>query len=112
MDGVTRGQSLFRHSHVRPFCCLCTNCHETQRHSAGHMIVTTPVVIQTQSLRCILEVLTGDRMIGGGVCGGGGGGGGVVVVGRGALEGKGPQSRPHKRVDRRLEEVATAVGVG
>ena len=36
----------------------------------------------------------------------GGGGGGDV------LEGKGPQRRPQKRVDRRLEEVAKAVGGG
>ena len=31
---------------------------------------------------------------------------------RGALEGKGPQRRPRKRLDRRLEEVAKAVGGG
>ena len=29
---------------------------------------------------------------------------------RGALEGKGPQRRPQKRLGRRLEEVAKAVG--
>ena len=29
-----------------------------------------------------------------------------------ALEGKGPQSRPQKRLDRRLDEVAKAVGGG
>ena len=29
---------------------------------------------------------------------------------RGAVEGKGPRRRPQKRVDRRLEEVAKAVG--
>ena len=34
----------------------------------------------------------------------------VWGVGRGALEGKGPQRRPPKRVDGRLEEVANAVG--
>ena len=32
--------------------------------------------------------------------------------GRAALEGKGPQRRPQKRLDRRLEEVAKAVGGG
>eukprot|EP00670_Eutreptiella_braarudii_P021862 CAMPEP_0174349268 /NCGR_PEP_ID=MMETSP0811_2-20130205/5969_1 /TAXON_ID=73025 ORGANISM="Eutreptiella gymnastica-like, Strain CCMP1594" /NCGR_SAMPLE_ID=MMETSP0811_2 /ASSEMBLY_ACC=CAM_ASM_000667 /LENGTH=48 /DNA_ID= /DNA_START= /DNA_END= /DNA_ORIENTATION= len=32
--------------------------------------------------------------------------------GRDALEGKGPQRRPQKRLDRRLEEVAKAVGGG
>ena len=32
--------------------------------------------------------------------------------GRDALEGKGPQRRPQKRLDRRLEEVAGAVGGG
>ena len=31
---------------------------------------------------------------------------------RGALEGKGPQRRPQKRLDRRLEEVAKAIGGG
>ena len=31
---------------------------------------------------------------------------------RDALEGKGPQRRPQKRLDRRLEEVAKAVGGG
>ena len=31
---------------------------------------------------------------------------------RGALEGKGPQRRPQTRLDRRLEEVAEAVGGG
>ena len=36
------------------------------------------------------------------------GGGG----GRDALEGKAPQRRPQKRLDRRLEEVAKAVGGG
>ena len=39
---------------------------------------------------------------------GGGGGGG----GRDALEGKGPQRRPQRRLDRRFEEVAKAVGGG
>ena len=33
-------------------------------------------------------------------------------VGRDAFEGKGPQRRPQKRLDRRLEEVAEAVGGG
>ena len=33
-------------------------------------------------------------------------------VGRDALEGKGPQRRPQKPLDRRLEEVAKAVGGG
>ena len=33
-------------------------------------------------------------------------------VGRDALEGEGPQRRPQKRSDRRLEEVAEAVGGG
>ena len=33
-------------------------------------------------------------------------------VGRGALEGKGPQRRPKERLDGRLEEVAEAVGGG
>ena len=37
------------------------------------------------------------------------GGGGVT---RDALEGKGPRRRPQKRLDRRLEEVAKAVGGG
>ena len=32
--------------------------------------------------------------------------------GRGALEGKGPQRRPNRRLGRRLEEVAKAVGSG
>ena len=41
------------------------------------------------------------------VCVGGGGGGG-----RDALEGKGPQRRAQKRLDRRWEEVAKAVGGG
>ena len=40
-----------------------------------------------------------------GVVGGGGGG-------RDALEGKGPQRRPQKRLSRRLEAVAKAVGGG
>ena len=34
------------------------------------------------------------------------------VGGRDALEGKGPQRRPQKRLDRRLGEVAEAVGAG
>ena len=34
------------------------------------------------------------------------------VLPRDALEGKGPQRRPQKRLDRRLEEVAEAVGGG
>ena len=38
-----------------------------------------------------------------------GGGGGA---GRGALEGKGPQRRPRKRLGRRLEEVVKAVAGG
>ena len=33
-------------------------------------------------------------------------------AGRGALEGKGPQTRPQRRLDGRLEEVAKAVGGG
>ena len=33
-------------------------------------------------------------------------------MGRDALEGKGPQRRPWKRLDRRLEEIAKAVGGG
>ena len=32
--------------------------------------------------------------------------------GRDALEGNGPQGRPQRRLDRRLEEVAKAVGGG
>ena len=34
------------------------------------------------------------------------------ALGRDASEGKGPQRRLHKRLDRRLEEVAKAVGGG
>ena len=46
-----------------------------------------------------------------------GGGGGSLLPPpppptRGALEGKAPQRWPQKRLDRRLEEVATAVGGG
>ena len=33
-------------------------------------------------------------------------------MGRDAVEGKGPQRRPQQRLDRRLEEVAEAVGGG
>ena len=33
-------------------------------------------------------------------------------MGTNALEGKGPRRRPQKQLDRRLEEVAKAVGVG
>ena len=33
-------------------------------------------------------------------------------VGRGAVEGEGPQRRPRRRLGRRLEEVAEAVGGG
>ena len=40
------------------------------------------------------------------------GGGGAVGLPSDAFEGKGPQRRPQKRSDRRLEEVATAVGGG
>ena len=35
-----------------------------------------------------------------------------TATGRDALEGKGPQSRPQRRLGRRLEEVAKAVGGG
>ena len=42
----------------------------------------------------------------------GGGGGGSPPRARDALEGKGPQRRPQKRLSRRLEEVAKAVGGG
>ena len=38
--------------------------------------------------------------------------GGRETSARDALEGKGPQRRPQKRLDRRLEEVAKAVGGG
>ena len=44
-----------------------------------------------------------------GLAGGGGGGQGTP---RDALEGKGPQRRPQRRLGRRLEEVAKAVGGG
>ena len=36
----------------------------------------------------------------------------TIVGGRDSLEGEGPQRRPRKRFDRRLEEVAKAVGGG
>ena len=103
MGGVTRGQSLFRGGRVRPFCHLYTNCHETQRPSAGHDRDHTR---RDANPKSEMHFGGADRepyewwwcvVV-------------VVVVGRGALEGKGPQSRPQKRSDRRLEEVAKAVG--
>ena len=69
----------------------------------------------TEAEGTLSHVRTGGRTcVGGGESGGGGhtcvGGGGGG--GRDELEGKGPQRRPQRRLGRRLEEVAKAVGGG
>ena len=71
--------------------------------------VAVPRVIHAQELGDQqLMVIPGDLRDGSGRVrlGGRGGGGGD------AFEGKGPRRRPQKRLDRRLEEVAKAVGGG
>ena len=70
------------------------------------------VLLYRVNIRGGCEVEGGRDGAGGRRAEGTGDGSGMCTPPRDALEGKGPQRRPQKRLDRRLEEVAKAVGGG